>query len=255
MALAASIVCFGTPSARSEGVIITTPQVARTNPTLFNSAIDIPWVEYTTKKIGLVISISSLSIAQERPRSIINSGSGFSPIGGPLNPVVYDEGYYLPATSVHAGQTTASYEWVRDDGGVLLVPYLSGNYTSGGTGDGWSIEISSTLLGEGESVGPSSSFTESKSDLSGGSYLGFKYTVNSSSFYGWLGVHYDGANGEVTFDRAAMNTTAGATIFTGQTAVTAVPEIDPATGSSALSLVAGVLAMIEQRRRRAAIVA
>jgi len=31
----------------------------------------------------------------------------------------------------------------------------------------------------------------------------------------------------------------------------AVPEIDPATGSSALALVAGVLAMIEQRRRRA----
>jgi hypothetical protein len=33
-----------------------------------------------------------------------------------------------------------------------------------------------------------------------------------------------------------------------------VPEIDPATGGSALSLVAGVLAMIEQRRRRATIV-
>jgi len=29
-----------------------------------------------------------------------------------------------------------------------------------------------------------------------------------------------------------------------------VPEIDPATGGSALSLVAGVLAMVEQRRRR-----
>ena len=29
-----------------------------------------------------------------------------------------------------------------------------------------------------------------------------------------------------------------------------VPEIDPATGSSALSLVAGVLAMVEQRRQR-----
>jgi len=29
-----------------------------------------------------------------------------------------------------------------------------------------------------------------------------------------------------------------------------VPEIDPATGSSALSLVAGVLALVEQRRRR-----
>jgi len=35
----------------------------------------------------------------------------------------------------------------------------------------------------------------------------------------------------------------------------AVPEIDPATGSSALSLVAGVLAIIEQRRRRANLVA
>ena len=34
---------------------------------------------------------------------------------------------------------------------------------------------------------------------------------------------------------------------------TAVPEIDPAMGGSALSLVAGVLAMIEQRRRRVAL--
>jgi len=35
----------------------------------------------------------------------------------------------------------------------------------------------------------------------------------------------------------------------------AVPEIDPATGGSALSIVAGVLAMLEQRRRRATLVA
>jgi len=33
-----------------------------------------------------------------------------------------------------------------------------------------------------------------------------------------------------------------------------VPELDPATGSSALALVAGVLAMVEQRRRRATLV-
>ena len=37
--------------------------------------------------------------------------------------------------------------------------------------------------------------------------------------------------------------------------VSGVPEIDPAMGGSALSLVAGVLAMIEQRRRRAMLVA
>jgi hypothetical protein len=41
----------------------------------------------------------------------------------------------------------------------------------------------------------------------------------------------------------------------GRPAVDTVPEIDPATGGSALSLVAGVLAMIEQRRRRAMVVA
>lgn len=35
----------------------------------------------------------------------------------------------------------------------------------------------------------------------------------------------------------------------------AVPEIDPATGGSAISLVAGVLAMIEQQRRRRATLA
>ncbi len=41
----------------------------------------------------------------------------------------------------------------------------------------------------------------------------------------------------------------------GTATPSAVPEIDPAVGSSALSLVAGVLAMLEQRRRRATLVA
>ena len=44
----------------------------------------------------------------------------------------------------------------------------------------------------------------------------------------------------------------GTVVTTGSAAV---PEIDPAMGGSALSLVAGVLAMIEQRRRRATLVA
>ena len=43
--------------------------------------------------------------------------------------------------------------------------------------------------------------------------------------------------------------------LTGQLQFTLVPEIDPATGSSALSLIAGVFALIEQRRRRAKVVA
>ncbi len=48
-----------------------------------------------------------------------------------------------------------------------------------------------------------------------------------------------------------METTINTPIAAGAVAPTSsVPEIDPATGGSALSLVAGVLAMIEQRRRR-----
>jgi hypothetical protein len=41
----------------------------------------------------------------------------------------------------------------------------------------------------------------------------------------------------------------------GTVSPSGVPEIDPATGGSAISLVAGLLAMIEQRRRRATLVA
>jgi len=50
-----------------------------------------------------------------------------------------------------------------------------------------------------------------------------------------------------------MNDVAGGSIAVGEYVApspSSVPEIDPATGGSALALVAGVLAMIEQRRRR-----
>ena len=54
-------------------------------------------------------------------------------------------------------------------------------------------------------------------------------------------------------DGVGYNESIRGTIVTTDSA--AVPEIDPATGGSALSLVAGVLAMIEQRRRRTTLVA
>ena len=54
-------------------------------------------------------------------------------------------------------------------------------------------------------------------------------------------------------DGTGYNESIRGTVVTTDSA--AVPEIDPAMGGSALSLVAGVLAMIEQRRRRAMLVA
>ena len=72
----------------------------------------------------------------------------------------------------------------------------------------------------------------------------------------WMAVSRTPGDGAITIAAAGINTVAGGPITVGAyVAPSAVPEIDPATGSSALSLVAGVLAMIEQRRRRATLVA
>ena len=61
--------------------------------------------------------------------------------------------------------------------------------------------------------------------------------------------------GDAWFGGSFSPTVVGGAWTLGTAAPSAVPEIDPATGGSALSLVAGVLAMIEQRRRRAMLVA
>jgi hypothetical protein len=74
----------------------------------------------------------------------------------------------------------------------------------------------------------------------------------ANSNLAWMAVSSNG--GDVTVEAAGVNAVAGGSIAVGEYVApspqTSVPEIDPATGGSALSLVAGVLAMIEQRRRR-----
>ena len=88
------------------------------------------------------------------------------------------------------------------------------------------------------------------------------YTSDMSQNLNWLNGYYGATNytahtglGVSFWYSASFPVTDdnGWKIGSAQTA--AVPEIDPAMGSSALSLVAGVLAMIEQRRRRATLVA
>jgi hypothetical protein len=73
------------------------------------------------------------------------------------------------------------------------------------------------------------------------------YTDNSYSAYS--------TSGELWYSPDFSPIVNGAFALGTRSAPSAVPEIDPAMGSSALSLVAGVLAMIEQRRRRATLVA
>jgi hypothetical protein len=89
----------------------------------------------------------------------------------------------------------------------------------------------------------------------------FDETLDSAAFGNYLnGQEYlmadirEVATSSQTLLRFAYMTTE-AMIYLDEISVTAVPEIDPATGSSALSLVAGLLAILEQRRRRTAVVA
>ena len=82
------------------------------------------------------------------------------------------------------------------------------------------------------------------------SYLGFRTAQGN---YGWMEATWDGT--DFQFYSAAYEDVVGASIVAGATGSVAVPEIDPSGLASALSLVMGSAAMLEQRRRKRAAVA
>ena len=92
-----------------------------------------------------------------------------------------------------------------------------------------------------------------------GSLFGFNESldyVNSITWYPSGRIYIATIGGPARWFTDSFTPTAVDGAWTIGTATpSAVPEIDPAMGGSALSLVAGVLAMIEQRRRRAMLVA
>jgi hypothetical protein len=106
--------------------------------------------------------------------------------------------------------------------------------------------------------------TSTSLELSTGSLLKFQED-NNNSFISWANAWNMGMGTVTSYEGAFSNTLLWSTgafspVVSGAWTVgtassSAVPEIDPATGGSAFSLVAGVCAMIEQRRRRAILVA
>ena len=91
-------------------------------------------------------------------------------------------------------------------------------------------------------------------------YFGFKFTTASGVHYGGGQINIHGGTGGFvygqgfTFTEAYYNDTVGASIQVGDTggSPSSVPEIDPASAGSVLSLVMGSLAMLERRRLRRA---
>ena len=88
-----------------------------------------------------------------------------------------------------------------------------------------------------------------------GSPVGHFSSVVSSGSGVYAGRTFSGAGGIWTSIAGGQQLTFSELTGRLTIALAAVPEIDPATGSSALALVAGVLAILEQRRRRAKVVA
>ena len=91
-------------------------------------------------------------------------------------------------------------------------------------------------------------------------YFGFKFSNTSGVHYGWGQINIHGATGGFvagqgyTLTEAYYNSTPDASIQVGDTggSPSSVPEIDPASAGSVLSLVMGSLAMLERRRLRRA---
>ena len=121
-----------------------------------------------------------------------------------------------------------------------------------------SYQFTNTLAGhDGIFLNGTLTATTEKLDLN--PYLFQFHDTNFDNLLSWsnlMGFGYDGkVNGSFVFNSPNYSPSNNGVLTIGTATPSAVPEIDPATGGSALSLVAGVLAMIEQRRRRAMLVA
>ncbi len=81
-------------------------------------------------------------------------------------------------------------------------------------------------------------------------YAASRISVGGNFQYGWTEFLVN-IGGSVTFIQQAYQSTPGVGIAVGDTGVSAVPEIDPASFGSALALVLGSLGMIERRRQKA----
>ena len=81
-------------------------------------------------------------------------------------------------------------------------------------------------------------------------YFGFKFTNAGGVHYGWGTMHIIGSprGSGFAFTEAYYNSDPNAPIAVGDRG-TAVPEIDPASAGSVMSLVIGSLAILERRRK------
>jgi hypothetical protein len=149
-----------------------------------------------------------------------------------------------------------------------------GSYTNSSAIEAWDITLSKPSTGSYQFTnalaghdaiymfGSTLTATTDKLDLAFTGFGGFQFgdtSQNIDNMLSWIdGMGFDYAgkiNGSFVFNSPNYSPNNNGVLTIGTATPSGVPEIDPAMGGSALSLVAGVLAMIEQRRRRATLVA
>jgi len=138
-----------------------------------------------------------------------------------------------------SGSNYGSYDSVFATNGAYHSPInFSGGATIGNSFTGtWSASASRSAF---RAYGGSPNFEAD-------SYLGFRTTQGN---YGWIEATWNGSDFQLY--SAAYESDVGTSIRAGDTGSVAVPEIDPNGLASALSLVMGSAAMLEQRRRKRA---
>lgn len=173
-------------------------------------------------------------------------------------------------TGTNAGLTSGTFKSVANfpisSGGSLILANTNsekGIVFEGGSKMAVNGGYASPLnFAAGAAIGSSSRFedygkyqwfkyqSDSSAVFAANSYLGFK---TSQGNYGWLKATWDGTNFQLY--SGAYESVVGRSIKAGDDGSSAVPEIDPSGLASAMSLVIGSAAMLEQRRRKRAAVA
>jgi len=137
-----------------------------------------------------------------------------------------------------------SFSWTATSGTTSFGGSGNGSLTSLATSGTGTAHLDATLTGL--NLPNATTFSLYSSPYLGS--LNWQNNSNSSSRYCAASL------GGLQFDSSTYSPTEGSAWTIGTNAASptpsSVPEIDPATGGSALSLVGGAIAMIEQRRRR-----
>ena len=177
----------------------------------------------------------------------------------------YKAAYYSPTlNSGSGGYYACATQSSTDPGNVVGSGANQANYN---TGSGFSVTQSSSYDSNQNYLTDVGAFSGSGSfygtfDQSGTVYQWNDLDGAAGSSRGLRGGNWKAGSAfnlsssfSNSVDPSLENNVIGFRLASPVSGPSGVPEIDPAMGSSALSLVAGVLAMIEQRRRRVALVA